>query len=91
MLIRNVCHIAQKYLIKFHFDEISLGFKINKHKCNFHYVVMPMITSHILKFVGLTKTQKSRYLKNETLFFLQTEKIINYTSRATLLQKMVSY
>ena len=28
------------------------------------------MTSQILKSVDLTKTQKSRYLKNETLFFL---------------------
>ena len=34
--------------------------------------------------------QKSRYLKNKTVFFLQTnKKIINYTSRATLWQKIV--
>ena len=44
---------------------------------------MPMI----LKSVDITKTQKSRYLKSERLFFLQIKKIINYTSRATLLQK----
>ena len=39
---------------------------------------MPMMTSQILKFVDFTKTQKSRYLKNET-FFLHIKKIINYT------------
>ena len=33
-----------------------------------------------------TKTQKSRYLKNKT-FFLQIKKFINFTLRATLLQK----
>ena len=33
-----------------------------------------MMTSQILKPVNFTKTQKSRYLKNET-FFLQNEKI----------------
>ena len=32
---------------------------------------MSMMTSQILKCVNYTKTQKSRYLKNETLFFLQ--------------------
>ena len=47
-----------------------LGFKVNKRKCNFHYVTMPMMMSEILKSVDFTKTQKSRYLKNETLFFL---------------------
>ena len=43
--------------------------------------------SQILKSVDFTKTQKSRYLKNEALFFLQIKKFINYTSRATLWQK----
>ena len=75
------------------FDTISfrwyLRFKGNKHKCNFHYVAIPMMTSQILKSVDFTKTQKSRYLENKTLFFLQIKKIINYTSRATLLQKKV--
>ena len=32
------------------------------------------------------KTQKSRYLENKT-FFLQIKKFIDYTSRATLLEK----
>ena len=45
------------------------------------------VTSQILKFVNFTKTLKSRYLKKETLFFLQIKKIINYTSKATLWQK----
>ena len=57
------------------FDTISfrwyLRFKGNKHKCNFHYVAIPMMMSQILKSVDFTKTQKSRYLENETLFFLQ--------------------
>ena len=43
-----------------------------------------MMTPQILKSTGLTKTQKSRYLENETLFFLQIKKIINYTSSAAL-------
>ena len=33
-----------------------------------------MVTSHILKFVGFTKTQKSRYLENIKLFFLRVKK-----------------
>ena len=40
-------------------DQISfwlyLRFKRNKHKCNFHYVAMPMMTSHILKSHKNTK------------------------------------
>ena len=46
-----------------------------------------MMTSRILKSLDFTKTEKSRYLESETLFFLQIKKIINYTLRATLLQK----
>ena len=37
---------------------------------------MSMMKSQILKFVDFTKTQKSRYLENETLFFLQIKKFI---------------
>ena len=48
---------------------------------------MLMMTPKILKSVDFTKTQKSRYLENETLFFLQLKKIINYTSRATFMTK----
>ena len=40
-----------------------------------------LMTSQILKFVDLTKTQKSKYLENK-------ENIIFYVSRATLLQKI---
>ena len=36
---------------------------------------MPMMMSKILKSVEFTETQKSRYLENETLFFLQIKKI----------------
>ena len=59
------------------------------HKCNFHYVAMPTTTPQILKSVDFTKTQKSRYLQSETLFFLQIKKFINYTLRATWLQIIV--
>ena len=57
------------------------------HRCNFHFPAMLMMTSQILESAGFTKTQKSKYLKNGTLFFLLMKKIIYYTSRATLLQK----
>ena len=33
-----------------------------------------MMTSQILKFVDFIKTQKSRYLKNETYFFFKKKK-----------------
>ena len=32
---------------------------------------MPMMMSQILKSVDFTETEKSRYLENETLYFLQ--------------------
>ena len=50
---------------------------------------MPMMTSQILQFGDFRKTQKFKYPENETLFFLQIKKIINYTSRATLWQKII--
>ena len=47
---------------------------------------MAMMMSQTFKSVDFTKTQKSRYLKNET-FFLLMKKLINCTSRATLWEK----
>ena len=43
-----------------------------------------MMTSQVLNSMNFTKTQKSRYFKNETLFFLQIKKFIDCTSRAIL-------
>ena len=48
-----------------------------------HYAATLMMTSQILKSSGFTKTQKSRYLEEETLFLLQIKKFINFTSTAT--------
>ena len=45
------------------------------------------MTSEILQFVDFTKTQKSKYLENKTLFFLQIKKFHNYTLSATLWPK----
>ena len=45
---------------------------------------MLMMMSQILKSVDFTKTQKSRYLVNETLFLLQIKRFINCTLRVTL-------
>ena len=50
---------------------------------------MPMMMSQILKSLDFTKTQKSRYLENKALLFLQIKKLFNYISRATLWQKIV--
>ena len=65
--LRDACHAA---LV---FDQILfwqfLGLKGNKHKCNFHYVAMPIMMSQILKSVDFRKTQRSRYIENETFFF----------------------
>ena len=44
-----------------------------------------------VKDFGFTNTQKSGYLENETLFFLQIKKIINYISSNTLWQKKYIY
>ena len=44
--------------------------------CNFYYAAMPTVRSQILKSAIFTKTQKSRYLENEILFFLQIKKLI---------------
>ena len=66
--------VIQHTSIRPHFTLIEyLGFKGNKHNYNFNYVAMPMMTSQILKSVYLTKTEKSRYLENET-FLLQIKK-----------------
>ena len=48
----------------------NLRFKRNKHKCDFHYVAVLMMTPQILKSVGFSRTQKSRYIEDET-FALQ--------------------
>ena len=51
---------------------------------------MLMMISQILKSVHFTKTQKSRHLKNETLFLFQIKNFINCALlKATLWQKMV--
>ena len=42
---------------------------------------MFMMASRVLRFVDFSKTQKSKYLKKETFFFLQIKKFINYTPR----------
>ena len=45
-----------------------------------------MMTSQILKSVDFTTTQKSRYLENETMFFLQIKKI-NYIIKGYYMAK----
>ena len=48
-----------------------------------------MMTSQTLKSADFKKALKSRYLENKTLLFPQMKKFINYTLRATLLQKII--
>ena len=43
---------------------------------------MSVMTSQILMSVDSSKIQKSKFLENEALFFLQISKIINYKLRA---------
>ena len=45
-----------------------------------------MMTSQILKSEGFTKTEKSRYFENETLFFLQIQNSL-ITHQALLYNK----
>ena len=75
--VRNVCYTAHQYSTKFHFNNTQDSKEISISVTN---VAMPMMTSQILKSVYFTKTQKSSYLENETLLFLQIKKFINYTS-----------
>ena len=49
---------------------------------------MPIMTSQILKSVDFTKTQKSTKSRERSIIFY-LKKIINYTSRANLWQKIV--
>ena len=65
---------------------IGLRFKRNKHKCNLHYAAIIVMTSQILKSAGFTKTQKSQYLENEALFFLQIKNSL-ITHQALLYDK----
>ena len=48
---------------------------------------MYVMMSQILNYVDFTKRQKFKYRENET-FFVQIKKI-NYTSSATLWQKII--
>ena len=49
---------------------------------------MPRMTSQILEAMDFIKTQESRYLEKQRLIFFFKQKI-NYTSKTTLLQKIV--
>ena len=81
----SISHTAHYYWPNF-FGQY-LGFKKNGQKRNFPYVEMKMMMSQISKSVDFTRAQKSRYLMDKIIFFLQIKKFINYTSRVNLLQK----
>ena len=49
---------------------------------------MAMMMSQILRSVDFTKSRKPKNLENKTSFPLQIKKFVNYTSKATLLQKI---
>ena len=68
--VTNVCHTAHQYLTKFHFSSTEDS-KETKISVNFHYVAMPMMASHILKFVDFAKTQNSKYHGNNTFCFFK--------------------
>ena len=67
-------------MAKFRFENTKDSKEISKS------VIFIMQQSQDFTVVDFTKTQKPKYLKNET-FFLQIKKFINYASRATLWQK----
>ena len=54
---KNVCHTAHQYLTKFRFDSPYDSKKISKS-----------VTCIMQHYLGFLQTQKSRYLKDETLF-----------------------
>ena len=49
-----------------------------------------MMTSKILKSLNFTKTPKSRYIENETLFFLQIKKLITHQRLPSLVNSLVA-
>ena len=50
---------------------------------------MFLMTSLIFRYADLSKTQKPKYLENESLFLLQIKKCFHYTLRPIILQKIV--
>ena len=78
--------LSQKHVTLL-FDQFSfsqcLGFRRNKHNCNFHYIAMPMVTSQILKS-GFHKNAKIQISREQNIIFLQIKKFINYISKVTL-------
>ena len=86
--VRNVCFAAHQYLTKFHFESTQDSKEISISVTTlFHYVAMLMMISQILKYVNFTKTKKSGYFKNETIFFqIKQENAVRCNSCDNLLQ-----
>ena len=82
--VKNVCHTAHQYLTKYHFDSTQHS-KETSISVSIYSNAYDDITD--FEICGFQKVQKSRYLENETLIFLRTKHFINYTLRATLLQR----
>ena len=76
------------YLTKFHFESTQDSKEISISVTTlFHYVAMLMMISQILKYVNFTKTKKSGYFKNETVFFqIKQENAVRCNSCDNLLQ-----
>ena len=83
-LVSSLQHSAKNVLEMFVIQDTSIWphlisfyfrFKRNKHKCNFHYSAVLMM-SQILKSADFTKTQKPWYLENEALSFLQKKNLL---------------
>ena len=63
--VKYVCHTTHQSLTKFHFDRTQDSEETSRS----------VTFTHILKSVDFTKTQKARYLQNETLFLSQIKKL----------------
>ena len=65
---------------------IALKVPKKQYKCNFHYEAMLMVTSQILRSADFAKSQKPKYLENET-FSLQIKKFIKFHIKAYFMAK----
>ena len=75
--VRNVCHMSHSTLV---FHQISfwqyLRFKRNKHKCNFHYVAMPMM-AYIFNLWISQKHKNPDISRMKHCFVLQMKKLLH--------------
>ena len=71
--VRNVCLTAYQYLTKFLFQSAQDSKEISRS--GYSTTIMPIMMSLILKSVDFTEAQKSRYIENKILVFLQITKV----------------